>query len=131
MKASGDRVIVQQCSIASTSPLTLDFLLRQGMQALEMQRRFAGASTPAGMESRIGDSDKTGSALGRMTRGGGLGFILDVGILCQATPNLSLVCVCVRHKQASGANGLCAFTLVCAEHLGRASDRRMRSMVYG
>jgi hypothetical protein len=73
------------------------------------------------MESSVGDSDEPGSALGRMTRGGGLGFIVGVGGgLYQATRNLSLVGV--RRKKPSGANGLCAFTLVCGEHLGEATD---------
>lgn len=31
------------------------------------------------MGSSVGDSDEPGSALGRMTRGGGLGFIVGVG----------------------------------------------------
>jgi len=73
-------LITPLTSIVSASPLTLDFLLRQGMQALEIQRRFAGASPPVGMESSVGDSDQPGSALGRMTRGGGLGFIVGVGL---------------------------------------------------
>jgi hypothetical protein len=43
------------------------------MQALDIQRRFAGTSLPAGIESSVGEEDDDpGSALGRMIRGGGL-----------------------------------------------------------
>lgn len=47
-------------------PLTFDFLLRQGMQALDTQRRFEGPSPPELKASREGeaDDDNAGSVLG-------------------------------------------------------------------
>jgi hypothetical protein len=67
-------MVVPRWSIDSI--LTFDLRLRHGMQALDIHRRLGAGSPFARIESRVGGEGESGSALGRMGRGGCLGFMV-------------------------------------------------------